>query len=276
MEIFNTLLVQPLANGLIVFYNLLGSNLGLAIIGFTIFLRVILNPLTKPYMKSMKKMRDFGPQLAKLKSKHKNDKVKQAQAQADFYKEKGINPGAGCIPYIIQIVILIAFFRVFTATLNVDDPTAGFNELLYEPLKFSEGETLNTQFLGFDLTQPAVINVDFLPFALPGIILILAALVQFVSAKIMQPYVEVEEKIAKRTKEKEDDMQVALQKSMIFTFPLFTIFFGMRFPAGLALYWLTISLFQTIQQYKTTGWGGMTPFIKRAGLLKSGAQNNKK
>ncbi len=276
MEIFNTLLVQPLANGLIVFYNLLGSNLGLAIIGFTIFLRVILNPLTKPYMKSMKKMRDFGPQLAKLKSKHKNDKVKQAQAQADFYKEKGINPGAGCIPYIIQIVILIAFFRVFTATLNVDDPTAGFNELLYEPLKFSEGEILNTQFLGFDLTQPAVINVDFLPFALPGIILILAALVQFVSAKIMQPYVEVGEKIAKGTKEKEDDMQVALQKSMIFTFPLFTIFFGMRFPAGLALYWLTISLFQTIQQYKTTGWGGMTPFIKRAGLLKSVAQKNYK
>lgn len=276
MEIFNTLLVQPLANGLIVFYNLLGSNLGIAIIGFTIFLRVILNPLTKPYMKSMKKMRDFGPQLAKLKSKHKKDKVKQAQAQADFYKEKGINPGAGCIPYIIQIVILIAFFRVFTATLNVDDPTAGFNELLYEPLKFSEGETLNTQFLGFDLTQPAVINVDFLPFALPGIILILAALVQFVSAKIMQPYVEVEEKIAKGTKEKEDDMQVALQKSMIFTFPLFTLFFGMRFPAGLALYWLTISLFQTIQQYKTTGWGGMTPIIKRAGLLKSSSKSNKK
>ncbi len=276
MEIFNTLLVQPLANGLIVFYNLLGSNLGLAIIGFTIFLRVILNPLTKPYMKSMKKMRDFGPQLAKLKSKHKNDKVKQAQAQADFYKEKGINPGAGCIPYIIQIVILIAFFRVFTATLNVEDPTAGFNELLYEPLKFSEGEILNTQFLGFDLTQPAVINVDFLPFALPGIILILAALVQFISAKIMQPYVEVEEKIAKGTKEKEDDMQVALQKSMIFTFPLFTLFFGMRFPAGLALYWLTISLFQTIQQYKTTGWGGMTPFINKAGLLKSDSQSNKK
>lgn len=276
MEIFNTLLVQPLANGLIIFYNLLGDNLGLGIIGFTIFLRLMLNPLTKPYMQSMKKMKEFGPQLAKLKNKHKGDKVKQAQAQADFYKEKGINPGAGCVPYLIQIVILIAFFRVFTTTLSGDDPTASFNEMLYEPLKFSQGEILNTQFLGHDLTQPAVINVDFLPFALPGLLLIFAALIQFVSAKIMQPYIEAEEKVAKKTEKKDDDMQVALQKSMVLTFPLFTLVFGMKFPAGLALYWLTISLFQTIQQYRNAGWGGMTPLINRISLLKSGPTKPKK
>ena len=50
----------------------------------------------------MKKMKDYAPALAKLKEKHKGDKAKYMKAQADFYKEKGINPGAGCLPYLLQ------------------------------------------------------------------------------------------------------------------------------------------------------------------------------
>src|SRR3972149_5901029 len=103
---FTTILTQPLTNGLILFYRLLGSNMGLAIIGFSLFLRVLLNPLTKPYMDSMKKMKDFAPQLEKLKKKYKNDKINFGQSQADFYKNKGIKPGAGCLPYLLQIVVL--------------------------------------------------------------------------------------------------------------------------------------------------------------------------
>ena len=72
---FETILIQPLANGLILFYKLLGGNLGVAIIGFSIFLRFALNPLTKPYMKSMQKMKELAPQLEKLKRKYKGDKM---------------------------------------------------------------------------------------------------------------------------------------------------------------------------------------------------------
>src|SRR6185436_5765502 len=100
MEIFNVILIQPLANGLILFYRLLGENMGLAIIGFSLFLRLCLEPLTRPYIKSMKKMREYAPELEKLKKRHKGDRAKLASAQADFYKQKGINPGAGCLPMI--------------------------------------------------------------------------------------------------------------------------------------------------------------------------------
>src|SRR3989337_4010918 len=148
MNFFNEILIKPLANGLILFYRLLGNDLGLAIIAFSFFLVFVLGPLTKPYMDSMKKMKELAPELDKLKKKHKGDKIKLAQAQADFYKEKGINPGAGCLPYLLQIVILIAFINVFTRTLVVDvDPAAKFNELLYEPLKFAQEEKVNTSFL---------------------------------------------------------------------------------------------------------------------------------
>ncbi len=270
MNIFNTLLIQPLANGLIVFYQLLGSNLGLAVIAFTLLLRFVLHPLTKPYMESMKKMKDYAPQLEKIKKKYKGDPVKLAQAQSDFYKTKGISPGAGCLPYLLQIVILIAFFNMFNKVLAVDmDPVQAFNNLLYEPLKFSPGETLNTSFLYLDLRQPDIISLSQLPFSIPGPTIILAALSQFVSAKIMQPYTNAEEKVAEKTKEKADDMQVMIQQSMIYTFPVFTLFIGMRFASALAIYWLVFSVFQVYQQYSSQGWGGLTPWIKRLNLIKS-------
>src|SRR3989338_11078044 len=147
MNIFTLLLTQPLINGLIFFYRILGNNMGLAIIGFSIFLRFALNPLTKPYMESMQRMKKYSYDLEKLKKKHAKDKLKFTQAQADFYKQKGINPGAGCLPYLLQIVVLIAFFNVFTKTITPDgNPTERFNSLLYTPLKFSQGESINTKF----------------------------------------------------------------------------------------------------------------------------------
>jgi len=267
---FETILIKPLANGLILFYKLLGGNLGLAIIGFSIFLRFILNPLTKPYMQSMKKMRDLAPHLEKLKKKYKGDKMKFAQAQAEFYKQNKVNPSAGCLPYILQIVVLIAFFNVFTQTLTPDgNPVDRFNKLLYPPLQFSQNATINTKFLYLDVTRPDVFNVPGIPFTLPGPILILAALIQLFSSKLSIPMVQEETKIAKKTKESGDDIQVAMQKSMVYTFPLFTIIFGMKFPSGLAIYWLLFSLWQFVQQYQTNGWGSLSPWIKRLGLLKS-------
>ena len=193
-----------------------------------------------------------------------------AKAQADFYKQKGINPGAGCLPYLLQIVVLIAFFNVFTRTLSPDgDLVSRFNQLLYEPLRFAEGASVNTSFLYFDVTRPDVFRFAALPFPLPGPVLILAALVQLFSAKMMMPYVEAEKKIASKSKGSSDNLQVAMQSSTIYTFPLFTIIFGMSFASGLALYWLIFSLSQAYQQYRSSGWGGLTPWLKKFGLIKS-------
>lgn len=270
MNIFTTLLIQPLANGLVVFYKLLGSNMGLAIIGFSLFLKFILSPLTKPYMESMKKMKEFAPQLDKLKRKYKNDKVKMAKAQADFYREKGVKPGAGCLPYLLQIVILLAFFNVFRQTLVPNgEITSKFNELLYPVLQFAEGVEVNTKFLYLDVTRPDTFNLPGVPFSLPGPVLFLAAFVQFVSAKIMAPYSKTEEKMAKKTPEKGDDMQVSIQKSMTLMFPMMTLLIGTKFSSGLALYWFMFSLTQAFQQYSSQGWGGLTPWIERLGLVKS-------
>lgn len=264
MNIFDLILIQPLANGLILFYKLLGGNLGLAIIGFSLFLRLILNPLTKPYLQSMKKMKEVEPQLNKLKEKYRNDKQGLVRAQADFYKEKGVNPGAGCLPYLLQIVILIALFSVFTKILIPGQPgTAALNNYLYPPLKFQADEVIATRFLYLDLAKPDVFKVQGLAFPLPGIVLLLAAALQLATSMMMMPQVSVETKLAKKTESKADDMQTAMQKSTMYTFPLFTLIFGMSFSAGLTLYWAVFSAFQLIQQYQTSGWGGLDSWIQK-------------
>jgi len=277
MNIFTTLLTQPLANGLILFYRILGGNLGLAIIVFSLALRAALSPLTKPYMDSMKNMKKYEKELNKLKQRHKGDKAKLMQAQSDFYKEKGINPSAGCLPYLLQIVILIAFFRMFIGVLGNDgDLAMKFNELLYPPLQFAADQHIATNFLYLDLKNPDVFNLPSLQFPLPGPLLILAAAVQFLSAKMSQPYIEEEKKLAKKTEGKSDDFAVAMQSSMIYTFPLITIVAGMRFPSGLAIYWAMFSIYQVYQQYNSGGWGGATPFIKRLRMIKLSNSNGER
>lgn len=273
MNFFEVALIQPLTNGLILFYKILGQNMGFAIIGFSLFLRLLLNPLTKPYMNSMKKMKEVEPLLTKLKKKYKNKPQDLMKAQSELYKQKGINPGAGCLPYILQIVVLIALFNVFNKVLSDNGETLQkVNDLLYQGLKFGQDTVLNTKFLYLDVRRPDIFNIPGIPFPIPGPILILAGLVQFLSAKMNVKVVEEEKKLAKKTADTADDMAASMQSSMIYTFPAMTILFGVRFPSGLALYWLLFSVFQMWQQYKSTGWGGLTPWLNKLGLLKSAKQ----
>lgn len=266
-NIFVTLLVQPLTNGLILFYKYTGQNLGIAIILFSIFLIFLLRPLQKPYMQSMKKIKDLQPQITKLQKKYGNDKIKLSQAQAELYKQNKVNPTAGCLPYILQFVVLIALYRVFATALSGAEIASGkLNELLYNGLKFTDGQVINTQFMYLDTSQPDVFHIPGIPFGIPGLFLILATLAQFLSVKITTPYIKQEQKIAQKTKGDTDNTQVAMQKSMMYMMPLMTLIFGLKLPSGLALYWLAYSVYNVVQQVAMSGWGSLTPSVN---LIKS-------
>jgi YidC/Oxa1 family membrane protein insertase len=215
----------------------------------------------------MKKIREVQPLVDKLKKKYSNDKVAFSKAQAELYKQKGINPASGCIFQIIQIVILIAFYQVFASSLaNNTTSIAKLNNLLYAPLKIEAQSTLNTKFLYLDISKTDVFKVPGIPFALPGLFIVLAAVAQLLSVKVTSPVIKKEETLAKTTKGGADDMQLAMSSSMMYTIPLMTLYFGYKFPSGLALYWLVFSIGTVWQQVMINGWGGLTPAIN---LLKS-------
>jgi len=252
---WNTLFYQPLVNALIFFYQFLGQNLGLAIIGMTLFIRGALTPLTLPSLKSAQKLKELQPELEKIKKKHGKNRQAFAQEQLKFYQKHGVNPAAGCLPQIVQIIVLIALFQAFNQVLAPNgDIIANLNNVLYEPLKLAKDFSLNTKFLYLNLSQPDVFNISGFKLGplninkFPGIFLILAAVSQFVSSKMMMPATKAAEAKAEKTKEQADDMAAAMQQQMLYFMPVMTLFIGLRFPSGLVLYWLTFSIFMLIQQ----------------------------
>lgn len=245
---WDALFIQPLLNGIILFYKLTG-NLGIAIIVFTVFIRLVLVPLTIPGMKQAQKMKEVAPYLERLKLRYKNDRQGLAQAQMELYRQKGVNPAAGCLPQVFQMALLFALFQVFIRVLSGPVDVVKINPLLYPALKIEEEDMLTTKFLYLDLAKPDVLHFSGFPFPLPGVFVLLSAVALYLSFKMTMPAVKKEEKVAQKTATATDDFMVSMQKSMLWMFPLMTIFTGFAFPAGLALYWFVYSVFQAGQQY---------------------------
>lgn len=270
IEIWNLLLFNPLLNLIVGLYKLTG-NLGWSIILLTVGLRLVMTPLILPGLKTSKKMQDLAPDLEKLKAQFKDDKQGLITAQAKLYRENGLNPASGCLPQIVQILVLIALFNAFNSVLksNGQDLVANINPHMYSFNRLADDFHLTTNFLWLDLTKPDVIPVQGIPFPLPGLFLLLSALSQLLSSKMMMPAVKKQEVLAKKTPGETDDIMAQTQQQMLYMFPLMTVIFGFQFPAGLVLYWLTFSIISMIQQYFATGWGGLASWIHRLKMVKS-------
>ena len=250
-----SLFYQPLVNALIFFYGLLGGNLGWAIIGLTVAIRLLLTPLTLPSLKSAQKLKQLQPELAKLKEKFGADKQAWAKKQLEFYQSNGVNPAAGCLPQIAQIVILIALFQAFSQVLTQNgNVVENLNKVLYTPLQLQADAVINNRFAYLNLTQPDLFNlptINLFGFKLdkfPGIFLLASAVIQFISSKLMMPAVAKVKTLAEKTKTQSDDMAAAMQQQMLYLMPLMTLFIGFKFASGLVLYWLTFSLVMLVQQ----------------------------
>src|SRR3989344_9462629 len=155
IEIWNTALFYPLLNLLIWFYKLTG-NFGWAVIMLTVGLRAIMTPMVWNSMKAMKKQQELAPELAKLKIEFKDKKQELMTAQAELYKKNGINPASGCLPQILQIVVLIALFNAFNLVLHTPaaELVTKLNPLLYAFNQLSANTQISTWFFGFNLIKP--------------------------------------------------------------------------------------------------------------------------
>src|SRR5688572_23768029 len=103
---FNVLIVQPIFNLLVIIYALLpGHNFGLAIIVFTIVVRLLMWPLVKKQMHQTRVMREMQPELKRIKAASKGDKQKQQLMMMELYKERGISPFSPIGTLAIQLVV---------------------------------------------------------------------------------------------------------------------------------------------------------------------------
>lgn len=263
IALYHQFLYQPLLNILILFYDFLG-DFGLSIIALTVLVRLILYPIAKKSLEHQKKLRKIQPKMKELQQKHKDDKEKLTQEMMALYKEHEFNPASGCLPLIVQFIILIALYRVFISGIHLD--SSQLYSWVPHPTNFS------TSFLGlFDLGQKAaevhlgkLIRFDSSGFTLlniGGIILaFMAGIAQYVQTRMTvaiqaKRKTEETEEVSEQSQEdkKNDggmpDMTEMMNKQMLYFFPLLTIYIGLSFPAGLALYWTTSTLLLIWQQW---------------------------
>jgi YidC/Oxa1 family membrane protein insertase len=221
------------------------QNLGVAIIEISVLSRIIFYPFAKQQVVYSQKMAELQPHLNALKEKHGDNKQAFATAQMELFKTHGVNPAAGCLPAIVQIVILFALLGALNKILTMN---------------------LNTTLWIWNMAKPDMFTVSGIPFNLPGILVALAALTQFIQTKMMMP--AAAPKIRKEDKpvEKKEKSDFAsefaeAQSSMIWMFPLMFLFLGTQWPSGLALYWTVSSVLAIAQQYKIAGLGGLEPYV---------------
>ena len=94
-------------------------NYGFVLLVFSVFIKILVYPLTKKSYVSTKKMQAIQPLLNELREKHKNDQRKFAQAQMALFKEHGVNPLSGCVPILLQMPLLFALFTVFRSSIEL-------------------------------------------------------------------------------------------------------------------------------------------------------------
>jgi len=251
-EIWNSILINPLMNLMVLFYHYTG-NLGLAIIALSFLVRLVMVPFFIPNLKTAKKQRDLKPELDKLREKFKHDKKKQAEMQMELFKKHGINPASGCLSNIVTLLIPIALYGVINQISRISDITSINHSIYFDWLKFISGDLLNSRFLLFDMAKPDR------TFILP----VLCALLQFVSSKMMLPAINKAEKLAEKTPQKSDDMMYNMQEQMLYMFPVMMLIFGFSLPSGVMLNIFVSTVFTLVQSYFVMGWGGLTPLVQK-------------
>lgn len=228
-NIFHLIFYKPIFNVFVYLYNVIpGHDAGIVILVLTLFIRLVLYPLTASSIKSQKSLQDMQPKLEEIKKLYPNDKQKQAQATMEMYKVHKVNPLASCLPVLLQLPILIALFWVFRDALASTNIAQNLYPFILNPGK------INSITLGlFNLANPSI------PLA------ILAGLAQFFQAKTMSRKSPPPNAGAGS---KDENMAAMMNKQMLYVMPLLTVVIGFKFPAGLTLYWFFSTLLMVAQQ----------------------------
>ena len=249
MEIFALLwtevIIKPMLNTLIVLYVVFFQNMAIAILLFTVIVRLVTLPLTLKQLRQMKKMTELQPKMREVQTKFAGDRTRISQETMKVYRDAGVSP-VGCLgPLIIQMPILIGLFRVLIQILyTTPDDLIGYSERVYSWLTFvpvHQAVPINAQFLWLDLGAP-----DPSPIIIP----FLVAATTFLQQKMT-------------TTPSPDPRQQSSQAMMLWMIPIMLGFFALQFPAGLSMYWIVSNLIGVGIQYFITGWQPLWPLFPK-------------
>lgn len=208
MEFILSLIARPLALLLQLLYSLIG-NYGISLIVLTTVIKLALYPSYKAQIMSTMGMQDLQPKMREIQNKYANDRQMMNQKMQELYQKEGVSPTAGCLPMIVQMIVIMGLFT-----------------LLRDPVQFMSSEemvfAIHENFLWIkDLAQPD-----------PWILPILAGIATFASFMFQQ------------SQGQQSGMNDVMQKLMKYIFPIMIVWLAKSYPAGLALYWFMSQFLQ--------------------------------
>ena len=219
---------------------------GLAIIIFTLLIRLLTVPLTMKSLKSNRNMQAVQPLIREIQRKHKDDRQKQQEETMKIYSQYGINPASGCFPLLVQLPIFFGLFAALQFTLNPDP--AQLQTILWNPAWAPYANFGQASFLWI----PTLAGPD--PYF---IFPVLSGVFQFIQNRMAMP---------KRDPNSPQDTQQKMMNGMMQFMPIYIIFISLNFPAGNTIYWAFSSIFGAVQQYFITGFGSL-PYLPGLGWL---------
>ena len=259
------------------------QNYGVAIILFTIVVKLLLLPLNIKSQKAMKKQQKIQPLLAELQKKYANDQQKLQQEMMKLYKENDVSMMGGCLPMLLQMPILIALYQVLQRPLTyvLGVPATGATKTALMPILEKMGGNwpemgiktllgrqneltlagnisefggkahewfINFDFLGLDLSKIPNQAFNYLnnPMENLSIVLLLLIPILAVISSVLQNKITM--KMSGQDKKNTNDQAQAMGGMMKWLMPVMTGWFTLILPAGMGLYWIISGVVQIIQQ----------------------------
>jgi YidC/Oxa1 family membrane protein insertase len=231
---WDLLILNPMLNTLLFLYDILFHNFALAILVFTIIIRLITYPLTAQQQKSTKKMAELQQSDAwkKMLEKHGKDREKLAQEQMKLYKEAGVSPFGSCLPMLIQFPVLIGLYQAINLAMAASPvQLLDLSRHIYPFLPNVDNIIpLDNRFLWLNLALPD-------PFYILPLLVVVSTWVQ---SKVMMPATA-----------SADPTAAQMSQTMTMMMPIMIGWMSLQFPTGLSLYWVIGNLV-SIAQYAFT------------------------
>lgn len=258
---FTDFIVQPLFNLLVFVYALLpGHNFGLALVIFTIIIRLLLWPLVKKQLHQAKAMKRLQPDIKRIKQATKGNRQKESVMLMELYKEKGINPFATFPILIVQFIILIGLYSGLTKLIKDPQQLIDFSYPFIQDLSWMQHLAQNIQY--FDNTLLNLVDLGRAALNAGGgiywpamLIVIGSAVAQYYQAKQLMPNEKDQRSLRAILKEAgagkqadQSEVNAAVGRSMRYLIPIMIFIFTVNIASALSLYWLVSGLVAFIQQ----------------------------
>jgi YidC/Oxa1 family membrane protein insertase len=224
--IYHSLIYQPLYNALILLVKVVPlEDAGIAVILLTLFVRLVLYPLSKKAVMTQVRMQEIAPELNEIKTKYKDNQQEQARLTLELYRSNKINPFSGILVLIIQIPIIWALYRIF---LHSGLPKVDMT-LLYKFI--SAPVNISTSFLGLiDISSKS------------AVLALCAAITTFFQMRLASS------NLKPKGDSFGDNLTRSMQTQMKYVFPFLVFFISYKISGVIALYWLTTNLFTIGQE----------------------------